>query len=101
MSIPLDDIPNWVDLPSWAHPDLLEDISLAVLLLAVIAAALVFRFVRKVAVRTLVVTALLVFAIGLWGQRAQLQSCTDDCQCELFGQVVHIPADKNPLCRGA
>jgi len=48
--------------------------------------------------KALILGLALLLSLSLWDQRAQLQSCADDCQCTLFGQVVQIPVDKNPRC---
>lgn len=92
------DLPEVTALPGWLHPELAEDLSLVALIGVAFVAALAFRFVRRLVVRGLVVSLLLILAIGLWSQRHELSDCIDHCSCSLFGQVVQIPADKNPRC---
>ena len=92
------DLPEVAALPAWLHPELAEELSLVALVGVAFVAALVFRFVRKLVFRALLVSLLLIFAIGLWNQRHELSDCIDHCSCSLFGQVVQIPADKNPRC---
>lgn len=92
------DLPEVTTLPGWLHPELAENLSLGVLIAVACAAALAFRFLRKLVVRGLVVSLLLILAIAIWNQRHELSDCIDHCSCSLFGQVVQIPADKNPRC---
>lgn len=95
------DLPEIAVLPSWLHPELVEDLSLLALLGVACIALLAFRFVRKLILRGFVLAVLLIIAVGLWDQRHELSDCVDHCSCSLFGQGVQIPADRNPRCDGA
>ena len=93
------ELPGVTALPSWLHPELLEDLSVVALVCIALVALLVFRLVRRLVFRGIVLGLLLVLAVGLWEQRSQLSECADHCSCKLFGQTVQIPADRNPRCQ--
>ena len=95
------ELPELAVLPNWLHPELLEDLSLVALVSITLVALLAFRLIRRLILRGVVVGLLLVLAIGLWEQRAQLSDCVDQCTCTLFGQTVQVPIDKNPRCQGS
>ena len=92
------ELPELAVLPDWLHPELLEDLSLVALVSIALLALLAFRLIRRLVFRGVVVGLLVVLAVGLWEQRAQLSDCVDHCTCNLFGQTVQIPADRNPRC---
>ena len=93
------ELPELTVLPNWLHPELLEDLSLVALASIALVALLAFRLIRRLVLRGVVVGLLVVLAVGLWEQRAQLSDCVDQCTCTLFGQTVQIPADRNPRCQ--
>ena len=93
------ELPELAVLPSWLHPELLEDLSVVALVSLTLGALLAFRLIRRLVLRGVVVGLLLVLAIGLWEQRTQLSDCVDQCTCTLFGQTVQVPADRNPRCQ--
>ena len=95
------ELPELAVLPNWLHPELLEDLSLVVLVGLTLVALLAFRLIRRLVLRGVVVGLLLVLAIGLWEQRTQLSDCVDQCTCTLFGQTVQVPIDRNPRCQGS
>jgi ABC-type proline/glycine betaine transport system permease subunit len=92
------ELPELTVLPSWVHPELLEDLSLVALVSTALVALLAFRFIRRLAFRGVILGLLLLLAVGLWEQRAQLSDCVDHCACTIFGQTVQIPADRVPGC---
>ena len=83
---------EWVDVRSLRH------ISLAVAVVAVVAAVLVLRFVRRMAVRVVVFVMLAAVAVVLLQQRVGLDDCVQTCSCRMFAQSVTIPAGVNPNC---
>ena len=85
------ELPELAVLPNWLHPELLEDLSLVALVSVALVALLAFRLIRRLVLRGVVVGLLLVLAIGLWEQRAQLSDCVAQCTCPLFGQTVPVP----------
>jgi len=85
-------IGDWVDAES------LQPILLGATVVLVVGAALVWRGVRRLLLRLVLVALIGVLAAGLWLQRADLQDCVDTCSCRLFGQKVDVPADANPNC---
>ena len=96
--IDLSVIPEIGELPSWADPDLLKGLSVAAIALVVVGTWLIFRVVRKVVFRSLLLVLAVGLSFSLWQQRGQLTDCVETCSCDLFGQTVQIPIDKNPNC---
>jgi len=95
------DLPEFVQLPSWADPQFLRSVAVVAVAVSVILLVLAARVIRRLVLRTVVVVLLATLTIGLWGQRSGLADCAADCSCSLFGQPVKIPADLNPLCSDA
>ena len=95
------DLPEFVQLPSWAAPQFLRSVAVVAVAVSVILLVLAARSIRRLVLRTVVVVLLATLTVGLWGQRSGLPDCAADCSCSLFGQPVKIPADLNPLCSGA
>ena len=85
-------IGDWVDAGS------LQPIIVVTTVVLVVGAALVWRGVRRLLLRLVLVTLIGALAASLWLQRAHLQDCVDTCSCRLFGQEVDVPADANPNC---
>ncbi|MCY3617575.1 MAG: hypothetical protein F4Z00_06885 [Acidimicrobiaceae bacterium] len=85
-------IGDWVDAES------LQPILLGATVVLVVGAALVWRGVRRLLLRLVLVALIGALAASLWLQRADLQDCVDTCSCRLFGQEVDVPADVNPNC---
>ena len=95
------DLPEFVQLPSWADPQFLRSVAVVAVAVSVILLVLAARIIRRLVLRTVVVVLLATLTVGLWGQRSDLTDCAADCSCSLFGQPVKIPADLNPLCSDA
>ena len=95
------DLPEFVQLPSWADPQFLRSVAVVAVAVSVILLVLAARVIRRLVLRTVVVVLLATLTVGLWGLRSGLTDCAADCSCSLFGQPVKIPADLNPLCSGA
>ena len=85
-------IGDWVDAES------LQPILLGATVVLAVGAALVWRGVRRLLLRLVLVALIGALAASLWLQRADLQDCVDTCSCRLFGQEVDVPADANPNC---
>ena len=90
------DLPEFVQLPSWADPQFLRSVAVVAVAVSVILLVLAARVIRRLMLRTVVVVLLATLSVGLWGQRSGLSDCVADCSCSLFGQPVEIPADLNP-----
>ena len=101
MPIPFNSLPGLFDLPPWADPAMLRDMSAVAIVVVAIGALLALGFIRRIIVRTVVLGLLVVLALGLWDQRVQLGECVEECSCTLFGQAVQIPVDRNPRCQRA
>lgn len=82
----------------WADAESLQPILLGATVVLVVGAALVWRGVRRLLLRVVLVALIGALAAGLWLQRADLQDCVDTCSCKLFGQDVAVPASANPNC---
>ncbi len=85
-------------IPDWLDAESLRTVIVVAIVVLGVAAATVLRFVRRVLVRIALVTLLVALALGLWMQRSDLQDCIDTCICQIFGQDVTIPSDRNPNC---
>ena len=96
--IDLSIIPEVGELPTWANPDLLKGLSVGVIVIVLIGTWFIFRLVRKVVFRSLLLVVAAGLTFSIWQQRGQLTDCVETCSCTLFGQVVQIPVDKNPNC---
>ena len=95
------DLPEFVQLPSWADPQFLRSVAVVAVAVSVILLGLAARGIRRLVLRTVVVVLLATLTVGLWGQRSGLADCAADCSCSLLGQPVEIPADQNPRCSDA
>ncbi|MYB02900.1 MAG: hypothetical protein F4011_00890 [Acidimicrobiaceae bacterium] len=85
-------IGDWVDAES------LQQIIVVAMVVLAVGAALVWRVVRRLLLRLVLVALIGALAASLWLQRADLQDCVDTCSCKLFGQEVDVPASANPNC---
>ena len=85
-------IGDWVDAES------LQQIIVVAMVVLAVGAALVWRVVRRLLLRLVLVALIGALAASLWLQRADLQDCVDTCSCQLFGQEVDVPAGANPNC---
>ncbi len=85
-------IGDWVDAES------LQQIIVVAMIVLAVGAALVWRVVRRLLLRLVLVALIGALAASLWLQRADLQDCVDTCSCRLFGQEVDVPAGANPNC---
>ena len=96
--IDLSIIPEVGELPTWANPDLLKGLSVGAIVIVLIGTWFIFRLVRKVVFRSLLLVIAAGLTFSIWQQRGQLTDCVETCSCTLLGQVVQIPVDKNPNC---
>ena len=96
--IDLSIIPEVGELPTWANPNLLKGLSIGAIAIVLIGTWFVFRVVRKVMFRSLLLILAAGLTFSIWQQRGQLTDCVETCSCTLFGQVVQVPVDRNPNC---
>ena len=82
----------------WVDAESLQPVLLGATVVLVVGAALVWRAVRRLLLRLVLVALIGALAASLWLQRADLQDCVDTCSCRLFGQEVAVPASTNPNC---
>ncbi|MDE0833007.1 MAG: hypothetical protein OSA36_01760 [Acidimicrobiales bacterium] len=95
------ELPELVELPAWADPQLVRSASAVAIVAALIALFLALRVIRRLALRAVVVVLLAALSIGLWEQRTNLADCAAACSCSVFGQPLVIPAELNPNCGSA
>lgn len=86
-------------IPDWLDAEALRWVIVGAIGVLAAVTAMAVRLVRKALLRLAVIAAFAGLSIGLWQQRADLQDCVETCSCQLFGQEVRIPADRNPNCR--
>lgn len=95
------DLPELVELPAWADPQVVRSASAVAIVVALVALFLAIRIIRRLFVRVVVVVLLAALSIGLWEQRVNLADCAVDCSCAVFGQPLVVPAELNPNCTAA
>jgi hypothetical protein len=88
-------------LPETFDPELLRNVAIGGLVLVVVIAFLVMRFIQKMVLRVVLLGALFGLGLYVWGQRQELQDCVPTCQCSFLGFDVHIPADATGACPAA
>lgn len=82
-------------IPEALDAENLRWITLIVLGLIVVGMYLVIRFVQKAVTRAMILVLLAVLGVALYVERADLEDCVDTCSCELFGEDVTIPQNRN------
>ncbi|MFA9563937.1 MAG: hypothetical protein ACERLM_04410 [Acidimicrobiales bacterium] len=80
-------------LPEWMDAETLKHISAGALVLVVVAAFLVTRFVQKLVVKTIALVLLAALGLGIWFFRADLSDCWKTCNCQLLGREIAVPED--------
>ena len=83
-------------LPDWLDPEMLQWVILVVIGVVLYLMYVVFRFVRRLAMKVALFVLLAGFGLSLWIQRDDLQDCARTCECSLYGQTVVIPYDQLP-----
>lgn len=83
-------------LPEWLDADSLNIALYAGIGSLVLAALLALRLIRRMALKLIVVMALLGGAAVLGLQWNALSECQETCSCEVLGRTVTVP--DNPLC---
>ena len=92
------EIANVDSLPDWISPEVVQNLSVVVLVVLGILLFLVLRFISKVMVRFTFIVIIIALAFGVWTERSDLSGCISTCSCEIFGQKIYIPESKNPFC---
>lgn len=67
-----------------------QTIVLGLMALCVVGAFLVLRTIQKAMVRVLLLAILLAVGAGLYVQRDQLQDCSGQCTCHVFGRELNV-----------
>jgi len=85
-------------LPEWLSPEISKNLSIVALVVLGILLLLVLRFISKVLLKLTFMVIILALALGVWHERSDLSGCINTCDCEIFGQKLQIPPNKNPFC---
>ena len=85
-------------LPEWLSPEISENLSIVALVILGILLLLVLRFISKVILKFAFMVIIAALALGVWSEKSELSGCINTCDCEIFGQKLQIPPNKNPFC---
>jgi len=83
-------------LPEWLDADRLSAALVGGIACLVIAAVVVLRMIRKLALAVLISVVLVGAAAVLAAQWSGLRDCQQTCSCDVLGRTVQVP--DNPLC---
>jgi len=92
------EIANVNSLPDWISPEIIQNLSVVVLVILGIFFLLVLRFISKLLIKFTFIVIILALAFGVWTERSDLSGCISTCSCEIFGQKIYISESKNPFC---
>jgi hypothetical protein len=79
-------------LPKSLDPDALRTIAIGALVVLLLVAFLVMRFIQKMVLRVILIGALVGLGVYVYYQRDQLKDCARENSCEFFGYKVQLPA---------
>ncbi|MCU1374802.1 MAG: hypothetical protein JWO68_2088 [Actinomycetia bacterium] len=77
-------------LPKTLGPDDLRNIAIAVLVVLLLVAFMVMRFIQKMVLRVILIGALVGFGAYVYYQRDTLKDCVPKCACTFFGYTVQV-----------
>lgn len=80
-------------LPSWLDQDRLRALVMVAVVVLLLLALWIVRFVQVMAIKTTLLVIVLGLGIALWVQRSNLGDCATKCSCRLFGTDVRISND--------
>ncbi|WP_419931701.1 hypothetical protein [Candidatus Poriferisodalis sp.] len=83
-------------LPEWLDADRLSIALVGGIASLVVAAIVVLRWMRRLALAVLISVVLIGVAAVLAVQWSGLRDCQETCSCDVFGRTVQVPS--NPLC---
>lgn len=78
-------------LPKSLGPDDLRTIAIGVLVVLLLVAFLVMRFIQKMVLRVILLGALVGLGVYVYYERDQLKECTPGATCRFFGFDVQVP----------
>lgn len=84
-------------MPDWLDSEVLQDVSVGVLVALAVGALLVLRFVTKLVTRLVALALIAAVGVGVWLERDDLGECAETCECSVFGQDVEVPACEDRL----
>ena len=85
-------------LPDWLDPSTLRTVAAVAIVVILVAAFLIMRFVQKMILRVVVLGIAVGLAAGVWAERAELRDCARTCDCRFFGFEVEPPAAVRERC---
>jgi hypothetical protein len=77
-------------LPKSLDPDALRTIAIGALVVLLLVAFLVMRFIQKMVLRVILIGALVGFGVYVYYQRDTLKDCVPKCACTFFGYTVQV-----------
>ena len=83
-------------LPKNLDPDALRNIGIGALVVIVLVAFIVLRFVQKMVFRVVLLGFLAGIGVFVWWERDNLQHCVPKCSCSLAGYTVQVPNCPTP-----
>lgn len=87
--------------PEWLDPDLARWLAVGALVLIVLVALWILRFIQKMVLRVVLLGVAAVLGLVLYLQQDALAECgPPECSCQLFGFDVQIDACQRIPTRG-
>jgi hypothetical protein len=77
-------------LPEFLDPRALRAVSMVIIVILALLVFLVVRMATKMVTRVVMLGILIALGVGVWVQRAELEDCRVDGQCEFFGFDVQV-----------
>lgn len=78
-------------LPQSLDAERLQQLAIGILVVLVVLSVLVLRFVQKAVTKVVMLGLMVGLGVAVWVQREELRQCGETCDCQLFGQDVHVP----------
>ena len=78
-------------LPKNLDPDTLRTIGIGALVVIVLVAFVVLRFVRKMVLKVVFLGLLAGIGVFVWWERDNLRTCVPTCSCSVAGLTVQVP----------
>lgn len=78
-------------LPKTLDPNTLRNIGIGALVVIVLVAFFVLRFVQKMALRVVLLGLLAGIGVFVWWERDNLRQCVPTCSCSIAGYKVQVP----------
>jgi hypothetical protein len=79
------------ELPDGIDSEQAQQVIIGLLAVCAVGVIVTLRTIQKFTTRLALVVLLVGLGVGLWFQRENLQDCSGQCECHLFGQDVRVP----------